>query len=385
MFQFVYLIDKSKSLFIILTFMIVVGCTEKVELDGLWQGQRVIESPLTPSAIKIEDNLIIDIYSNYVAEFTRDRSTLFWKDGNGDQGKIDYELVDSTLYFYVADTDSLISKFERPKSKNIIDDIILNKSIDIQLPEGKGVLNQTVMIDNLRHSVYVYYKNHELTINYKGIDYPVDDSLFKVFKEELNFSIIGIDDMKAYLIADKSIRLSEIELIKQHLKAGGYTNITFLLSTNGDYQSINSLSLRLEPLIKKDSIKYNLKQQEVDRYEGIPEFKKNSTLFLNFNGSNLNISSQSHSIESFQKEFVDKNYKEDTVQILFSFDDKADYQVYITALDVVYNSIIGLRKSYLKEIYNIDYHSDLPEDEKFIQESIEKFPLIFANKRILIH
>jgi len=229
-----------------------------------------------------------------------------------------------------------------------------------------------------------------LTANFKNKTITVDDYfylfLIQNYSAEKTFT-------KLQLIADKNIKLKDFEFIKKQLAFANYFNIHLILQHN-KYEFIKSFGIKIATNIRHDrpvlkTIPPSFSNQKInDSYINLispppsppaPIIDKEHTLIIKIGKEILYINNKNISKKEF-KEIIKKRALTDSFfNISYTYSNNATYQDYINTFDVFFNTIISLRKDYLKNKYNIRYNSLTNKDKEKIREVKRKFPFVFLN------
>ena len=226
--------------------------------------------------------------------------------------------------------------------------------------------------------LFVTYKNDILIANFRNKTNPVDKNLYKFLLKTAKYKFDEKNHVKISLIADKNIKIQDFELIKKQLELAEYKRIELILE-NDKYEFIKSFQLRLPPLLDKDLKEYGIEPKEYILPPAPAKFDKNHSLLIEIGKNNIKVNNVTINKNDLKKKIQEKLTTDSEFNISYTFTDNAVYQDYINTLDIVYNSIIDLRKTYLKNKYNIDYYSTVYDDREKIKESREKFQFIFFN------
>ena len=362
-----------KNYILILISFLFINCSNTKKLEGFWYGK--IKDNTYPTLLKFEKNKLID-YSNYdTLKYKQIGDKLVVTNELNEKHEVKIKLENSKLILIEPTSDTIISEYKKKEHDYFIDDLINDKSLKIELPSGNGI-QRKYGETNLFEPLFVLYQNDSLIANFKNEIIPIDKEFYKFLIEKGKYNFYEKDFIQISIIADKNIRIKDFELIKKQLKLANYNRIELILKNN-KYEFIKCFRLNLPPLLEKDLNEYGIEPKEYTLPPAPAKFDKEHTLLLEIGKNNIKINNVIVNEENLKREIQERIKTDSEFNISYSFTDNSVYQDYVKALDIVYNSIIDLRKTYLKSKYNIDYYSnDYVNREKLI-ESKEKFRFTF--------
>jgi biopolymer transport protein ExbD len=365
-----------KNCLIILISFLFLNCSNNAKLEGFWYGKR--DGNTSPLILKFENNRLINYSSVFDTLKYRTRGDkLFIKNKFNEESNVKFRLDNSELTIINSTTDTIISEFKRKESDCFFIDILNDKSLRFDLPFGNGLERKYSEINRFE-PLYVTYKNDKLIANFRNKTNSVDKNFYKLLLKTVKYKSYEKYYVKISFIADKNIKIQDFELIKKQLKLANYNKIELILK-NDKYDFINSFQLRLPPLLDKDLKEYGIETKEYILPPAPAKFDKNHSLLIEIGNNNIKINNVAINKIELKKKIQEKLTTDSKFNISYTFTDNAVYQDYINTLDIVYNSIIDLRKTYLKNKYNIEYYSTDYDDREKIKESKEKFRFVFFN------
>jgi biopolymer transport protein ExbD len=364
-----------KNCLIIIVSFLFLNCSNNEKLDGFWYGQK---NNTYPALIKFEKNLLIDYSATYdTLKYNYFNDKLILTNEFNEKYEVEIRLDNSELILTNPTTDSIISKFKKRKSDYLYTDIINEKSLKIDLPFGNGV-EKKFGENNLHEPLFITHEKDKLVANFRNITNSIDKDFYKFLIKTGKYKFNEKNYFKISIIADKNIKIQDFELIKKQIKLANYNRIELILE-NDKYEYIKSFQLRLPPLLDKDLKDYGINANEYILPPAPAKFDKNHSLLIEIGKNIIKINNVTINKNNLKKIIQEKLTTDSEFNISYTFTENAVYQDYIYTLDIVYNSIIDLRKTYLKNKYNIDYSSTDYDDREKIKESKEKFRFIFFN------
>ncbi|MDV7187947.1 hypothetical protein R3X25_11700 [Lutibacter sp. TH_r2] len=370
-----------KNCFIILISLLFLSCSNNEKLEGFWYGKNNNSYPVL---IKFDKNSFIDYSAKYdTLKYRYSNEKLVITNEFNEKHEVKISFENSELFFINPTTDSIIQKFKKRKSDYLFTDIINEKSLKVNLPVGNGVQRKFGEI-NLFEPLYITYENNNLVANFRNITIPIDKGFYKFLIKTAKYKFDEKNYFKILFLADKNIKIQDFELIKKQIKLADYNRIELILE-NDKYEYIKSFQLRLPPLLDKDLKEYGINSKEYILPPAPAKFDINHSLLIEIGKSSIKINNKTINKNDLKKTIQEKLTADSEFNVSYTFTENAVYQDYIYTLDIVYNSIIELRKVYLKNKYNIDYYSTIYDDREKIKESKEKFRFIFFNNDNSIH
>lgn len=372
-------------LIIILTSLLFLNCSQNKKLEGFWLS--VTKNSRYPILLKFENDILID-YSAFPdsLRYKYSNEKLYLTNQFSEKNNIRINLTKTELTLLNQTSDSILSQFKKKSSNYIIQDILNNKSLKIDIPLGNGIERKYQEIYSSSKPLFISYHNDSLIAYYGNLKKSIKKDFYKTLKGDLTNQLTDIRRFKISIIADRNIKIKDFEIIKKQIKLAGYNSVEFILQNN-NYDVIKSFQLRLPPLSNKDLKEYEINLKEYILPPAPLKFDKEDNLLIEIGRNNVKINGELISKNNLKNKIKEKLKTNLDLSISYQYTDTAVYQDYIEILDIYYNSIIDLRKTYLKNKYSIDYFSTNYEHKDKIKESKEKFRFIlfsFDNSKHLI-
>jgi len=364
-----------KNCLLILISFLFINCSKNEKLEGFWY--RKSKDNNYPALLKFENNKLIDYFYNDTLKYSYFGDKLILKNEFNEKRNIKIKLDNSKLILIEPISDSIISEYKRKKLNYFINDLITDKLFKIDLPSGNGIQRMYGQT-NLFEPLFISYQNGILIADFRNEKIPVDKGFYKGLIEKGKYNFYEKDFIQISIIADKNIKIKDFELIKKQLKLANYNRVELILDNN-KYEFIKSFRLKLPPLLEKDLNEYGIEPKEYILPPAPAKFDEEHTLLLEIGNKDIKINNVIVNEENLKRKIQERIKTDSEFNISYSFTDNSVYQDYIKALDIVYNSIIDLRKTYLKSKYNIDYYSNDYDNRKKLIESKEKFRFSFFN------
>jgi len=384
-----------KNYFIFLISILLVCCSKTEKLEGFWYNRGELEHGDSPKLLKFEDNKMIDFSATFdTLSYTSFRNKLFLTNKRNERSSVKFELEESKLVFINTKTDSVLYEFQKKESHHFIQDILEDKSLEVNLPSGDGI-EKRYGETNLFTPLFITYKKDILTANFGNETIAVKNGFYEFLSKKLKYRFTELNFIKVHIIADKNIKIQDFEFIKEQLLLAGCPYIKLCLKNN-TYEFIKSFGMRIPlpsygctPSLPGPNKNYDKDDGSI-RLDDIfysgpplpppPIRNKENTLMLEIGKNTIHINNKAISKAELKNKIQERSLKNSELTISYSYTNTAVYQDYITTLNIVNNSIVDLRKIYLKNTYNIDYDFPAYNQKEEINESKQKFPFIFFSE-----
>lgn len=352
-----------------------LNCSNKEKLEGFWYGNRINNTH--PLLLKFEKNKLIDYSFLDTLKYKQIGNKLIVINEFNEKHDVKIKFDNSKLILIEPTSDTIISEYKKKELNYFIDDLINDKSLKIDLPSGNGIQREFGGT-NLFEPLFVSYQNDSLIASFRNEIIPIDKEFYIFLLEKGKYDIYEKDFTQISIIADKNIKIKDFELIKKQIKLANYDRIELILKNN-KYEFIKFFRLRLPPILEKDLNEYGIEPKEYILPSAPAKFDKEHTLLLEIGNNNIKINNLTINEDNLKKKIKERLITDSKFNISYSFTDNSVYQDYINTIDIVYNSIIDLRKTYIKSKYNIDYYSKDYDNIEKLNESKEKFRFTFFN------
>jgi biopolymer transport protein ExbD len=365
-----------KKCFLVLISFLFINCSNNEKLEGFWYGKR--KDNAHPALLKFKENKLIDYSASYdTLKYSYSGDILTLKNEFNEKHNVKFKLENSKLILISPTSDSIISEFNKKGSNYFIKDLINDKSLRIDLPSGNSI-QRMYGKTNLFEPLFISYQNGIFISDFRNEKIPVDKGFYKGLIEKEKYNFYEKDFIQIAIIGDKNIRIKDFELIKKQLKLANYNRVELILDNN-KYEFIKSFRLKLPPLLEKDLNEYGIEPKEYILPPAPAKLDKEHTLLIEIGNNNIKINNVIVNEENLKREIQERVKTDSEFNVSYTFTDNSVYQDYINTFDLVYNSIIELRKDYLKKKYNIDYYSNDYDNRGKLKESKEKFRFAFFN------
>lgn len=371
---------------IALTFLILIlfsSCSNNDELNGFWYGAVKTNQERFPILMKFENGNFIDYFSgDYdTIKYRYFRNTFNFKNYMNETKKYNTSLINNELSFFDSESNSLMFKVEKIKESNFVFDFLSDKSLIIDLPTGKG-LEKSFRTHRFENPMYLSYKNQKLTANFLDTTMIVNNRYHEFLRDRLKSLEMDLFEWEIYrvsLIADKNIKISDLDLLKKQLKIAGYTTIDYFMKSNS-YDKKNIFSLKLKELTEEEITKYDVLKDTMSLVmpsivKSALEFKGHLML-VELNNGEIKINDKTIT----DKEFVDLIYKkiesEEDLVVLYHLTEGSVYRDFIHINDLYINVIYDARDKYLTNKYGFNFREEDRFKGKEINESQKEIPLI---------
>ena len=181
------------------------------------------------------------------------------------------------------------------------------------------------------------------------------------------------------LIADKNIKISDLDLLKKQLKIAGFTTIDYFMKSNS-YDKNNIFSIKLRELSDEEMTKYDVQKDTLSL--AMQPIVKSA---LEFKGHLLLVELNNGAIKINDKTFTDKEFKDlinptitsdEELVVLYHLTEDSVYQDFIHINDLFFNAIYDARDKYLTKKYGFNFREDDRFKGEEIHESQIKIPCI---------
>ena len=405
-------IRKMKNIALILVFLLLISCTDKKGLEGFWYGQHEknesFSDEVNPILLKFEKNNYIDYLSHYdTLNYKYFHNRIYVSTRKNPKQKFNFKikLKDSILKLYSSETGELFAILKKKNKLSFLSDFIKDKTFDFDLPVGKGEIKTIGYDFNFSEPLYLTYQNNKLTSYFRGKTQIVDNKYFEFILHNTFKDYEHTHKPAISLIADKEIKISDLNLLKKHIKIADYESIIYVMKSD-DYDKSKSYNLRIQRLSDKekesfkdkkekltnhlDSIKVELHNKlkgfvigaidpEIELQYPKFEFDANHSILLKIDKSNFTINKRRIEKSELKNLISERIKKDSNFYISLYITDKSTYQNYIDFLDVSYKEVLELRNNYLKEKYDLKKNSRNYSNEykDKIKESKRKYPFSF--------
>lgn len=222
----------------ILLIFLFNSCSNEKELEGYWYGEFKSDGRRTPALIKFENGSFIDFFglSNDTIAYKRIGNKIVFEDMvfNDEPHEFRIELNNNKLSTWDSNNNLIISLKKRSED-NFIYDYLNDKSLIIDLPMGRGVENKFGQLNQLKWPLYLTYKNDDLVANFLDTTVIVNSNYHKLLrKKKVSFkeNESSLFSNRIALIADKSVRVSDIDLLRGQLRILGFQKFSIILNHN---------------------------------------------------------------------------------------------------------------------------------------------------------
>jgi len=373
---------------VILLFLILFLFTfcSNEKLDGLWYGVIKDRYERNPVLIKFEKGYFIDYFSvdSDTTKYRYFGNKIYFRNFRNKKETLKISMKDHKLSIFDTKSDTLIVELKRVTKNNFVFDFLNDQTLIIDLPSGNGLKKVLGKTHRFENPLYLTYKDGDLTANFLDSTLIVDDFYYKYLRNKTKSLEMDLFNWKKYrisLIADKKIKISDLDLLKKQLKIAGFTSIDYFLKSNF-YDRLNILSLKLMELSEDDMKKYEVEKDTLSiplppRIPSILSLQDN-LLLVEFTNGVLKINDNTFTQIDFRN-LIDSRIESDTILgVFYHFDQKSNYQDFININDQVINSIYDVRDRYLIEKYGIKFREDHRFKNDEIRDSQLKFPLIMG-------
>lgn len=370
----------------ILLIFLFISCSNEKELEGYWHGEFKSDGRRSPALIKFENGSFIDFFglSNDAIAYKRIGNKIVLEDMvfNDNQHEFRIELNNNKLSTWDSNNNLIISLKKRSED-NFIYDYLNDKSLIIDLPLGRGVENKFGQLNQLKWPLYLTYKNDNLVANFLDTTVIVNSNYHKLLrKKKVSFkeNESSLFSNRIALIADKSVRVSDIDLLREQLRILGFSKIQYHLKSES-YDKVNILTSRLRELNEKEFNEFNTKENPLPPsptsfIDHIPSFT-GELMIVNIDGNILTANDSVVSLNKFGEFIQPKILSNRELAIFYYISKNSTYENFIQFNEIVYNTYYDVRDDYLMKKYHLKFRSNYNSRREEIIEAKKKYPLIF--------
>lgn len=347
-----------------LLIFLLTCCSKKKELNGYWYGEFKFDKERSPALLKFENNTFIDFFSpfNDTIVYKSYGNKIYFNNSFNEKRELKIKLKNNELSTYESKSDSLIIILKRRVSDNFIFDYLNDKDLVIDLPTGKGqerTLGQSVY---LKRPLYLAYKNNKLTANFLDTSVTVNSDYHKFLISKMD----SLDETDKYsninkisLMADKDLKIFELDLLTTQLRIFGFSRIRYFLKSES-YEKVNAFDFRLKALTDDEYDFYNIKENPLrippppSHVEYIAKSKDKLRL-IEVDGDKIKLNDSILTENDFLKLLIPQMTSDSDLNFAYYMTDGSTYQDFIHFNDVILNAIYNVRDSYLMNKYGVKY------------------------------
>ncbi len=365
----------------ILFLFLLISCSNEKNLEGYWYGGFKFDNDRTPTLVKFENNTFIDFFSafNDTIVYKSNGNKIYFKNSFNEKSELKIKLKDNELSTYESNSDSLIITLKRRVSDNYIFDYLNDKDLVINLPDGNGVERTLGQHAYLKKPLYLTHKLNKLTANFLDTSVTVDSDYHKFLFSKLDLmheydkhsSIIS-------LIADKDLKISDVNLLTTQLRIFGFSRIRYLLKSES-YEKVNTIDFRLKALTENEydiyNIKENLRIPSPPSYMEYIAKSKDKLQLIEVEGDRIKLKDSILTENDFLKLLIPQMTSESDINFTYYMTDGSTYQDFIHFNDVILNAIYNVRDKYLMNKYGVKYSRTSGFGNEKNKEAQTKHPL----------
>lgn len=360
----------------ILIVFLIVSCSNKKEHQGIWYGKYEFDETLFPVLLKFEKDYYIDYFSvpydtlEYKIDDNIVTAYSYHPYSNDIRNEYKFQLnpYGDSLSIYYPASDIKMTLYKASES-NFVIDYLGDKNLKIDLPNGSGKEMILGRDFRLHRPMFLAYENENLVANFYDTSVVVDNEYYKfLYSKRKEEAKLRYYSFPVTLIADKDIKIADLNFLKYHLKLVELNSLNYVLHTE-QYDSIKFISMRIPPLPEKEYEKVEQLGKVLPPPPPPPpsleiDFIKEHSILFEINRNSIKHLDSIIS-ESEIKRIIQERAKLDSkFIILFYLNETAVYQDYISFIGPVFNSFYELRDKYLSEKYeNLNYYSQEKRDE----------------------
>jgi biopolymer transport protein ExbD len=369
---------------IFLSFLLIC-CSNKKELDGYWYGEFKLGTERSPALLKFENGSFIDFFGldNDTINYKRFGNIIYYENSFNEKQESKIKLSNNELTIFDSKSDSIIIVLKKSKNYNFVFDYLNDKNLKINLPSGKGLENKFSEFINLKWPIYVTHDENHLIANFLDTTVIVDVNFHKSFfhkKTSLNEIESFSNSNRISLIADKNLRISDIDLLMKQLKVMGFSRIDYYLKS-GSYDKVNILTSSSRPLSKKEFNEFNTKENPIPPVP--PPFIdyisifKGDLMIVKIEGNILTVNDSIMVKDDFNEFIKSKILSGKELAILYYISENSTYENFIRFNEIVYNTYYDIRDDFLKNKVGLKFIENYDLMDKEIINVKKKYPLIF--------
>ncbi len=374
---------KNLSIAALLIFLITC-CSKKKELNGYWYGEFKFDKERSPALLKFENDIFIDFFSpfNDTTSYKSYGNKIYFDNGFDEKHELKIKLENNLLSTLDSNSNVIITLKKR-KADNFVFDYLNDKTLTIDLPTGNGLENKFGHFYPFKWPLYLTIKNKSLVANFLDTTIIVDSNYYKTISNKqvfFNEYSRSANRNRISLIADKKLKVSDIDLMKKQLKILGFSKIEYLLKAQS-YDKINVLTSRLGDLTEKEFNDFNSKENPLPPpppsfTESLHNFE-GKLMFIKVEGSTLIVDDSIVGFDSFVELIKPKILSGKKLAIFYHISEKSTYENFIRFNEVIYNTYYDIRDDYLTEKYQKKFRRDYNYRSEAIIDAKKKYPLIF--------
>jgi len=358
-----YMTKRNLSIAALLIFLITC-CSKKKELNGYWYGEFKFDKERSPALLKFENNTFIDFFSpfNDTTIYKSYGNKIYFDNSFNEKRELKIKLKNNELSTWESNSDSLIVILKKRVSSNLIFDYLNDKNLVLNLPEGKGeerIFGQSVY---LKRPLYLAYKDNKLTANFLDSSVTVNSDYHK-------FLFSKLDSMHEYdkyssinrisLIADRDLKISDIDLLTTQLRIFGFSKIRYFLKSES-YEKVNTFDFRLKVLTDDEYEIYNIKENSLrippppSHLEYIAKSKDKLRL-IEVDRQKIKLNDSIVTENDLLKLLMPQMTSDSDLNFAYYMTDGSTYQDFIHFNDIILNAIYDVRNDYLMNKHNTKY------------------------------
>ena len=355
---------------------LILSCSNKKEYQGVWYGKIAFdETQFIPVLIKFERSYYIDYFS---VPFDTLEYTV---KGNSITSKSN--ILDEEYHFKLyRKGDNLIVKYPQSDRQlelnkciesNFVFDYLFDKTLKIELPKGNAKEKVFGKDFNFHRPLYLSYKAEKLVANFFDTTVVVDNEYYKfLLKKQLQEPEREWFLYPVTLIADRNIKISDLDLVKRQLSLVALNNINYILES-GKYETVQLISMKTPPLPVSEYEKFSIPEfrlppppPPLPKFDS--EFVKEHSILFELNKEKVLYNDTEAEVKKLiqEKAILDSN-----LTILFYSNENLVYQDYILFVSTVFDTFYELRDQYLTDKYGLNNYSS-----EQIDEAKKKYPII---------
>lgn len=376
---------KTKSFIFFLLILLLTFCTKKQELDGFWHGELKFGNERNPVLIKFNNDSIIDFFNPFIDTiiYKRSGNKINFQNKLNEEQELKISINENELSIWKLKSESLFITLKKRNSKNFIYDYLNDKSMILNLPNGKGIIRTLGNNFYLDRPLYLINKENLLIANFMDTSVSVNSEYHKFLRSKgtyLSDFESSLEKNWISLIGDKNLKVSDINLLTKQLRLAGFSKVYYFLKSES-YEKVNILPSTFRALTELDYKEYNSKIHHLrppppSIINHLPNFN-GELLIAKVERNRIIVNDKIFNIKSFNDFIKSKILADNKVAIIYYISDNSSYQDFIDFNGTVYNIYYDLRDEYLEKKYKINFRDNFDSTIEEIIEVKKKYPLFF--------
>ena len=199
--------------------------------------------------------------------------------------------------------------------------------------------------------------------------------------KSLEMDIKQWERYRVSLIADKNIKISDLNLLRKQLKIAGFSYVHYFLKSNS-YDKFNLFSYSLKELSKEEISKFNVIPDSLELSIPLPSvFEmasnfKGQILFFEIDKNIIKLNDSIITDSQFKNLILSKDLSKKDIYILYYLTENSVYQDYANFNNLLLNCYYDARDHYLMNKYGIKFRGNKRFDVK--RDARINIPLILS-------